>query len=45
MFIERSVKELIDRTRTMVEDMKKESEELAADERNIESKIRKKQED
>lgn len=45
MFIERSVKELIDRTRTMVEDMKKESDELAADERNIESKIRKKQEE
>ncbi len=45
MFIERSIKELIDRTRTMVEDMKKESEELGADERNIESKIRKKQEE
>jgi clusterin-associated protein 1 len=45
MFIERSIKELIDRTRTMVEDMKKESDELTADERNIESKIRKKQEE
>jgi len=45
MFIERSIKELIDRTRTMVEDMKKESEELEADEKNIESKIRKKQEE
>jgi clusterin-associated protein 1 len=44
-FIERSIRELIDRTRQTVEDMKKETEELTADERNIEAKIRKKQEE
>ena len=45
VFIERSIKELIDRTRQMVDDMKKESEDLDADERNVETKIRKKQEE
>ncbi len=44
-FIERSIKELIDRTRQTVEDLRKESDELSADERNIEVKIRKKQEE
>ena len=44
-FIERSIRELIDRARQSVEDMSKESEELLADEKNIELKIRKKQEE
>lgn len=44
-FIERSIKEIIERTRQTVEDMKREGDELDADERNIELKIRKKQEE
>jgi clusterin-associated protein 1 len=44
-FIERSIRELIDRTRQTVEDLRKEADELQADERNIEVKIRKKQEE
>lgn len=44
-FIERSIKEIIERTRQAVEDMKKEGDDLDSDERNIELKIRKKQEE
>ena len=44
-FIERSIKEIIERTRQTVEDMKKEGDDLDSDERNIELKIRKKQEE
>jgi len=44
-FIERSIRELIDNTRQTVEDLRKESEELEADERNIDTKIKKKQEE
>lgn len=44
-FIERCLREIIDGTRQAVEDARKECEELEADERNIESKIRKKQEE
>ena len=44
-FIERSLKEIIERTRQAVDDMKKEGDELDSDERNIELKIRKKQEE
>jgi len=44
-FIERSLKEIIERTRQAVDDMRKEGDELDSDERNIELKIRKKQEE
>ena len=41
-YIERSIKDLIEQTKQALEDMKKESEELDADERNIVNKIKKK---
>ena len=44
-YVERSLRELIDQTKQSVEDMKKECEELEADERNIEIKIKKKKEE
>jgi clusterin-associated protein 1 len=44
-YVERSIRELIDTSKQSVEDMKKECEELEADERNIDSKIKKKQEE
>jgi len=44
-FMESSARELIERTRQAVEDMRKECEELDADERNTDVKIRKKQEE
>lgn len=44
-FIERSIKEIIERTRQAVDDLKKEGDDLDSDERNIELKIRKKQEE
>jgi clusterin-associated protein 1 len=44
-YVERCLRELVENTRQGVEDMRKECEELEADERNIESKIRKKQEE
>jgi len=44
-YIESSVRELIEHTRQSVEDMRKECEELEADEKNTELKIRKKQEE
>lgn len=44
-FMESSARELIEHTRQAVEDMRKECEELEADERNTEVKIRKKQEE
>jgi clusterin-associated protein 1 len=44
-FMESSARELIEHTRQAVEDMRKECEELDADERNTEVKIKKKQEE
>jgi len=43
--VERKVRDIIENTRQGVEDAKKEAEELAADQRNLESKISKKQEE
>lgn len=44
-FIERSLREIIDQTKQTVEDVRRECEQLEADEKAFESKIRKKQED
>lgn len=44
-YLENSAREIIERTRQNVEDVRKECEELDADERNTETKIRKKQEE
>lgn len=44
-FIERSIRDIIENTKQALEDMRKECEELEADERNIESKISKKNEE
>jgi len=43
--IERKLRDIIENTRQAVEDAKKEADELAADQRNLESKIAKKQEE
>lgn len=44
-YIERSIRDVIEQTKQAVEDMKKECEELEADERNYEVKIKKKKEE
>jgi len=44
-YIERSLREIIDKTRQSVEDMRKECDETDADSRNIQAKIQKKQEE
>lgn len=44
-FIERSIRDIIENTKQALEDLRKECEELDADERNIKSKIQKKQEE
>lgn len=44
-YIERSIREIIEQTKQSVEDMKKECEELEADERNYETKIKKKKDE
>jgi clusterin-associated protein 1 len=44
-FFERSATELVETSKQQVHDLKKECEELDADERNIDSKIKKKQEE
>jgi clusterin-associated protein 1 len=44
-YIERSIRDIIEKTKQSVDDMRKEGEELEADERNIEAKIKKKQEE
>jgi clusterin-associated protein 1 len=44
-FVERKIREIIENTKQAVEDMRKECEELEADQRNLESKITKKQEE
>ena len=44
-YIERCIREIIDSTKQAVEDMKKEAEEMESDEKNLELKIRKKQEE
>eukprot|EP01039_Chlorochromonas_danica_P009557 gene9557-10562_t len=44
-FVERSLRDIIENTKQSVEDVRKEAEELDADQRNLESKISKKQEE